>query len=240
MAALIYGALCYVAFLGSFLYFFGFVGNVAVPKSIDSGVAGSPTAALIVDAILLALFALQHSVMARPSFKRWWTRFVPASVERSTYVLMTSLVLILLYWQWRPLPGVIWSVTSPAGAAILMAVTLAGCAIVLVSTFLISHFSLFGLSQVYAHWRRQPAESPVFQTPSLYRFVRHPIYFGSLLALWAPSVMTAGHLLFAAAFTIYIFVGIWLEERDLVTSHGSAYVDYRKRVSMIVPLPPRS
>lgn len=239
MLGLIYSVLCYILSLLTLLYAIGFVGNIFVPKSIDSGVAVSLTEALVVNVILLSLFAIQHSGMARRAFKRWWTQYVPESVERSTYVLLSSLVLILLYWQWRPMQDLIWSVSNPTGAGLLTAFFWIGWVIALVSTFLIDHFELFGLHQPYANWQGRKAEWSTFRTPFFYKFVRHPLYFGFLLAFWATPVMTTGHLLFAIAMTGYIFIGIFLEERDLVTFHGDVYVRYREKVSMILPLPPK-
>jgi protein-S-isoprenylcysteine O-methyltransferase Ste14 len=239
IAAVLYGGLVYLLFLGTFLYAVAFVGNLPAPKTIDSGVPGPMAAALVIDTLLLGLFAIQHSVMARPAFKRWWTSFVPSPVERTTYVLFASLALLLLYWQWQPIPEVVWSVTSPTGAAVLLAVSWAGWGIVLLSTFLINHFELFGLRQVYARMRGETLPPPVFKTPLFYKKVRHPIYLGFLLAFWATPVMTVGHLLFAVATTGYILIGIYLEERDLIAIFGDQYRRYREQVSMLIPLPGR-
>jgi protein-S-isoprenylcysteine O-methyltransferase Ste14 len=239
MVALAYGAIVYALFLATFLYAIAFVGNLPGPKTIDSGEAGPLAAALIIDTLLLGLFAIQHSVMARPAFKRWWTRMVPQPVERTTYVLFASLALLLLYWQWQPMPAVVWSVSDPVGAFLLQAVCWTGWALVLVSTFLINHFELFGLRQVVARLRGTTLPEPEFRTPSLYKQVRHPLYLGFLLAFWATPVMTIGHLLFAAASTGYILIGIQLEERDLIAQFGDRYRRYREQVSMLIPLPGR-
>ena len=237
--SVLYGALAYVLFLGAFLYAIAFVGNLHSLKTIDSGEAGPLVPALIIDTLLLGLFAIQHSVMARPAFKCWWTTFVPEPVERATYVLLASLALLLLYWQWRPIPDVIWSVTNPNAVLVLQAIFWTGWAVVLISTFLINHFELFGLRQVYARLRGQTLPPPVFKTPFFYKRVRHPIYLGFLLAFWATPSMSAGHLLFAIATTGYILIGIYLEERDLIALFGDQYRRYREQVGMLIPLPRR-
>jgi len=238
LIALIYGVVVYAFFFITFLYAIGFVEGFVVPKTIDSGVQDGLLGAVVIDLAVLGVFAVQHSVMARPAFKRWWTRFVPAPVERTTYVLLATLALALILWQWRPIPTVVWSLGGPL-ATLLVAVSLAGWGLVLFSTFLINHFELFGLSQVFANLGGREPAAPIFRTPMLYRLVRHPLYLGFIIAFWATPTMTVGHLLFAAATTAYIFIGALLEERDLVGLFGDQYVEYRRRVAMIIPLGPK-
>ncbi len=230
-----YGLMSYLVFLGTFLYALGFVGNFGVPRALDGAPAETFWVALAVDAGLLALFAVQHSVMARRWFKDWWTRAVPRPLERSTYVLFSSLALLLLFWQWRPLGGVVWSVESQAGRLVLWALFAFGWGLVLVSTFLINHFDLFGLRQVWLYLLGRPYTPLRFGTPGPYRIVRHPLYVGWFFAFWMTPTMTLAHLLFSVATTAYILVAIRFEERDLVREHGEAYESYRRRVPMLIP-----
>jgi protein-S-isoprenylcysteine O-methyltransferase Ste14 len=236
---LAYGVVAYLIFLGSLLYAIGFVGGVVVPKTIDSGPALGIGVAIVIDLALLSLFAVQHSVMARPAFKRWWTQVTPPAMERSTYVLASSLMLIVLFWLWQPLPNVVWDVTHPWVVGAFWVVFIAGWVVVVVSTFLIDHFDLFGLRQVVLNFTGEPYTPPSFRTPWLYRLVRHPIMLGFLIAFWATPMMTQGHLLFAAGVSAYVLIAIQLEERDLTAHYGETYSAYQREVSMLVPLPKR-
>lgn len=231
----VYGVACYVGFLGVFLYTFAFVGDF-VPKSIDRGGPETPVgAALAINALLLLVFGLQHSVMARPTFKQWWTRIVPKPIERSTYVLATNLVLALLFWQWRPIPIPVWEVTDPAARGLVYAAFGAGWLLVFAATVLLNHFDLFGLRQVWLHLRGKPYTKLTFKKPMFYRFVRHPLYVGWMTAFWFIPTMTVGHLLFAILNTAYMLIAIQLEERNLIEAHGRDYVEYRRTVPMLVP-----
>jgi protein-S-isoprenylcysteine O-methyltransferase Ste14 len=230
-----YGTLCYALFFVAFLYLIGFLANAVVPRSVDRGPEAALTTALLVDAGLVLLFAIQHTVMARRSFKRLWLRIVPGAIERSTYVLFTSLILLATFWLWRPIPVPIWRVTSPVGSAIVWGVFAAGWGVVLLTTFLVDHFALFGLRQVvsYAQGREHP--EPPLKVSLLYRFIRHPLYLGFLTVFWVTPEMTAGRLLYAGLMTMYVLIGIPLEERELVRAHGLAYEQYRDEIPMLLP-----
>lgn len=233
--AFVYGLVAYFMFFATILYAIGFVSGLVVPKTIDTGNEVSATEALAVNLLLMTLFAVQHSVMARKQFKQWWTQYVPKSVERSTYVLFSSLALDLLFWQWRPMPAIVWQVNDPDIAVTIATLSFVGWVIVFTSTFLINHFELFGLHQVANNLTGRDMPSPRFRTPLYYKLVRHPLYLGFLIAFWAAPTMTVGRLLFAAVTTAYIFVGILLEERDLVDLFGDDYRNYKKRVAMLLP-----
>jgi protein-S-isoprenylcysteine O-methyltransferase Ste14 len=233
--AALYGLASYIVFLGSFLYAIGFVGNVIVPKTIDSGPSAALPVALAVDLTLLGLFAAQHSIMARPGFKAVWTRIVAPPIERSTYVLISSLLLILLFWKWHAIPSVVWDVSSPALQALLLALFALGWLMVLLSTFMINHFDLFGLRQVYLRMRGVGYTPLGFTQRAFYNFVRHPIMLGFVIAFWATPHMSLGHLVFSIATTAYILIGIFLEERDLMRYHAAQYGPYRARVPMLFP-----
>jgi methanethiol S-methyltransferase len=233
---LLYGVFAYLVFFGTFLYLIGFVGNLAVPKSISSGTEGNVGFSLVINAFLLTLFALQHSVMARPEFKRWWIRYIPQPLERSTFVLIASATLILLFWQWRPLTAVVWRVDGQVGQAILYGFFASGWTIVFVSTFLIDHFDLFGLRQVVLYFRNRACPPLPFRERGLYKWMRHPLMLGFLVAFWATPVMTLGHLLFSGLLTLYILAAVQLEERDLTRFHGETYRRYQQEVPMFLPL----
>jgi len=232
----LFGVAAYLFFLATFLYLIAFVGDIAgAPRTVSHGPRSMLSTALLTDISLIALFGIQHSVMARSGFKRVWTRVVPEPIERSVYVLLTSIVLWVLFIFWRPIPAVIWNVTDPAGIGILWTFFAAGWMIVLLSTFLINHFELFGLRQVYQNLRGGSAVAPQFRQPFFYKIVRHPLYTGFLIAFWATPVMTAGHLLFSAGMTVYIVIAIGYEEKDLIALFGQQYRDYKRRVGMLIP-----
>jgi protein-S-isoprenylcysteine O-methyltransferase Ste14 len=235
VTAFLYGVFCYVAFLASFLYAVGFLGNFGVPKSIDSGPQMPLGYALAINLALLGLFAVQHSVMARPWFKSVWACVVPPVVERSTYVLFSSLALLLLFWKWEPMGGVVWSVDNLYGRGVITALYAMGWLVVLIATFLINHFDLFGLRQVWFYLKGEPYQPLKFGTPGLYKLVRHPLYVGWLMVFWSAPVMTVAHLVFALMTTAYILVAIQFEERDLMRLHRE-YVEYKKSVPMLIPV----
>ncbi len=238
--ALLYGIVCYLFFFVTFLYAIGFVGNLIVPKNIDSGTPGPIGAAIIVNLILLSLFAVQHSVMARPGFKEWWTRFVSPPIERSTFVLFTCVVFYLLFTLWRPMPSAVWTVEHSGGRMVLQLLMWAGFGMVLISSFLIDHFDLFGLRQVWLNFQGTPYTHHPFKTTAFYNIIRHPLMLGFIIAFWATPDMTVGHLFFAVVTTVYILIAIQIEERDLVELLGEPYRAYKLRVPMLIPMPGKS
>jgi len=235
LAVLAYGLVAYAAFFVAILYAIGFLGNFGVPKTVDSGVPGATGTSVAVNLALMLLFAVQHAVMARPGFKKWWAQWVPRPLERSTFVLLASACLLLLFWQWRPLPGVVWHVEHSAIRTVLFALSMIGWATVFASSYMVSHADLFGLRQVYTYYCNRRYYPVGFRLVGLYKIVRHPLMLGFLIAFWCTPTMSAGHLLFAATTTVYILVGIKLEERDLITFLGDSYRDYRRRVPMLIP-----
>ena len=238
LAVLFYGVLVYLLFLGTFLYAIGFLANSGVTRSVDRGGPDSTFGtALVVNVALLLLFGLQHTVMARPAFKAWWTRIIPEPVERSTYVLLSSILLILLFWQWRPLTDPVWTITSSAGAGVMWGLYALGWIVLLIATFIIDHFDLFGLRQVWLYYKGRPFEPPQFKTVLFYKLVRHPIMLGWLIIFWSTPQMTVGHLTFAIVTTVYILVAIQIEERDLKKLHGEDYSAYQRSVFMLLPIP---
>lgn len=234
---LLYGVVCYALFFGSFLYACAFLGNFVVPKTIDSGEEGGMTLAILINVGLLGVFALQHSIMARPAFKKRWTKIVPEPIERSTYTGLSALLLYLLFWQWQPMTGIVWDISGSPFAYVLWAVFASGWLLVLYATFLIDHFDLFGLRQVVLFWQGKEYTHKPFGTPSLYKHMRHPLYLGWFLAFWGTPTMTTGHLLFAVVTTVYILLAIQLEERDLVGVFGEEYVEYKAKTPMVLPFP---
>lgn len=236
-SAFVYGVMIYLVFQMMNVYSIGFLGNMVVPKSIDSGAEAPFAQALLINAFLLSLFALQHSIMARQTFKTWWTKVIPPPIERSTYVLFASLVMIFLFWQWRPMTSVVWNVENTIARVILLTLFWIGWLLVMLSTCMINHFDLFGLRQVYLYLRNEPYSEIGFKTPALYKYVRHPLMLGFLIWFWATPRMTVGHLVFAVASTVYILVALQFEERDLVRVYGDVYREYKRQVPMLFPLP---
>jgi protein-S-isoprenylcysteine O-methyltransferase Ste14 len=234
-AVFVYGLLAYLAFFTVFLYAMGFVGRWFVPKDIDTGVVGPLWKAMAINAGLLMVFVVQHTIMARPAFKAWWTKLIPGAIERSTYVVAASAALALVFWQWRPMPGVVWEVEEPVAVWAISAVSLGGWGLVLAASFMVNHFDLFGLRQVWTRLMGRAYRPVGFRLVGLYKWVRHPLMLGFLIAFWATPVMTVGHLFFAVMTTAYIAFGVWIEERDLVTEHGVRYLAYRRAVPAIVP-----